>query len=114
MRGKISSHLAEDEVELVHDDAGDDSEEEMNQNYGIINDQKFLSTNLLDNFDPDAEDNPANDYPDEEEEGLTNSGQGEESDYGDYEDYDDYEDEYVESEKKSKDFFKYLKHFLMN
>jgi len=34
LRNKITTHLADNEVDLVHDDAGDDSEEEINQNYG--------------------------------------------------------------------------------
>lgn len=64
----------------------------------------------LDNYDPNAEDNPDHDYPDiEEEDDRSNSSGGEEeSDLGDYEsDYndDDEEDDYVRGEKNSKGFF---------
>jgi len=88
----VRSHFVEEEMELVYDQQGNDSEDEINQN--------------PDNVDSNDENNPDNDYPDEEDEeeddenyggrGRRRSSEDEdgfESDYGDYDPNDDDEEE---------------------
>jgi len=104
----VRSHFVEDGMQLVYEQQGVDSDDEVHQN--------------PDNVDSNDENNPENDYPEEEDEGgYYNNNRRDsddfESDYGDYdrdnddddEDYDSRCDREYQEQKFSSNFFSKIK-----